>query len=560
MPTLREEPSDTEVISHKLLVRAGMIRKVAGGIYTYLPLAFRVLQKITQIVREEMDKAGGQEVGLPIVQPRELWDQSGRWQLYGDEMFRLKDRHQRDFCLGPTHEEVITAIVNADVHSYRDLPLLLYQIQDKFRDEIRPRFGLMRAREFIMKDLYSFDVDEDGLDISYRKMYFAYSAIFERLGLDFRVVEADSGAIGGNVSHEFIVLARSGESLVVYCDQCDYAANVEKAEAVFEPVETVTECPPLETVYTPGRKSVAEVTEFLGVDPARIIKTLIYMVDDVPHAILIRGDRELNEVKLKNYLQATEMFMAPEDMVKEITGASIGSVGPVGLKIKILADLEIQGMSDAFCGANRDDYHLAHVLPGRDFVPDAYADLRNVEAGDSCPRCRGELLATRGIEVGHIFKLGTKYSQAMDAGFLDEDGVKRHFVMGCYGIGISRVMAAAIEQKHDDDGIIWPMAIAPYQVIIVPVNVGDEQQVECAERLYRELQEAGVEVLYDDREERAGVKFKDADLIGIPLRITIGPKSLKQNKVEIKKRWEAESELVDQDKIVDVVLSLIGKA
>ncbi len=559
VPTLREEPSDTEVISHKLLVRAGMIRKVAGGVYTYLPLAFRVLQKINQIVREEMNRAGGQEVGLPIMQPRELWDQTGRWQLYGDEMFRLKDRHQRDFCLGPTHEEVITALVNAEVHSYRDLPLLLYQIQDKFRDEIRPRFGLMRGREFIMKDLYSFDVDEDGLEISYRKMYFAYTAVFERLGLDFRVVEADSGAIGGSSSHEFIVLARSGESVIVYCDQCDYAANVEKAEAVFEPVEKVEECPPLNAVPTPGKKSVADVVEFLGVDPARIIKTLICIVDDVPYAILIRGDRELNEVKLKNYLQASEIFLAPEDMVKEITGVGIGSIGPVGLKVKMLADLEIQGMGDAFCGANCEEYHLAHVLPGRDFNPDAYVDLRNVEAGDSCPRCRGELLATRGIEVGHIFKLGTRYSQAMDAGFLDEDGVKRHFVMGCYGIGVSRVMAAAVEQKHDENGIIWPMAIAPFQVIIVPVNVRDEQQVDYAEKLYQELKEAGVEVLYDDREERAGVKFKDADLIGIPLRITIGPKSLKQNKVEIKKRWEAESELVDQKRIVDAVLSLIDK-
>lgn len=556
IPTLREDPSDTEVISHKLLMRAGMIRKIAGGVYTYLPLGFRVLKKINQIVREEMDKAGGQELGMPIVQPRELWDQSGRWQLYGDEMFRLKDRHQRDFCLGPTHEEAITALVDGEVHSYRDLPLLLYQIQDKFRDEIRPRFGLMRGREFIMKDLYSFDVDEDGLELSYRKMYFAYSAIFERLGLDFRVVEADSGAIGGSSSHEFMVLAGSGESVVVYCDQCHYAANVEKAESTFEPAEHPVQCPAVEVVPTPGIKSVADVVQFLGVDSTRIIKTLIYIVDEVPYAVLVRGDRELNEVKLKNHLQGMEIFLAPEDMVKELAGAATGSVGPVGLKIKVLADLEIQGMSDAVCGANREGCHLAHVLPGRDFAPSAYLDLRNVEAGDPCPHCQGELRATRGIEVGHIFKLGTKYSKAMDAWFLDEEGNKRHYVMGCYGIGISRVMAAAIEQKHDENGIIWPMSIAPFQVIIVPVNARDEQQMNSAVDLYQKLQQAGVEVLLDDREERAGVKFKDADLIGIPLRITIGPRSLKQGKVEIKKRWETESELVDQSSIVEMIHAL----
>ncbi len=558
-PTLREDPSDTEVISHKLLMRAGMIRKTAGGVYTYLPLGFRVLKKINQIVREEMDRAGGQEVGLPIVQPRELWDQSGRWQLYGDEMFRLKDRHQRDFCLGPTHEEVITALVDGEVHSYRDLPLLLYQIQDKFRDEIRPRFGLMRGREFIMKDLYSFDVDEDGLEISYRKMYFAYSAIFERLGLDFRVVEADSGAIGGSSSHEFMVLAGSGESVVVYCDQCHYAANVEKAETVFNPVEQPPECARAEVVLTPGIKSVKDVVDFLDVAEARIIKTLIYIADEEPFAVLIRGDRELNEVKLKNYLSASELFMAPEDMVKEITGVAIGSVGPVGLNIKVLADLEVQGMTDAVCGANRPESHLIHVLPGRDFTPDACVDLREATAGDPCPHCQGELQATRGIEVGHIFKLGTKYSKAMDAWFLDEDGIKRHYVMGCYGIGISRVMAAAIEQKHDENGIIWPMSIAPFQVIIVPVNRRDEEQMGFAEHLYEELQDAGVEVLLDDREERAGVKFKDADLIGIPLRVTIGPKSLKQGKVEIKKRWEAESEMIDQTSIKELILTLTGK-
>ncbi len=558
-PTLREDPSDTEVISHKLLVRAGMIRKVAGGVYTYLPLGLRVLKKINQIVREEMDKAGGQEVGLPIIQPREIWERSGRWQLYGDEMFRLKDRHQRDFCLGPTHEEVITNLVDSEVHSYRDLPLLLYQIQDKFRDEIRPRFGLMRGREFIMKDLYSFDVDDDGLEASYRKMYLAYSAIFERIGLDFRVVEADSGAIGGDVSHEFMVLASSGESVVVYCENCEYAANVEKAEAVTTEVHIQQECEAVEVIATPGLKSVEEIAQFLGVEPSKVIKTLIYVVDDQPYAILIRGDRELNEVKLKNHLQGSEVFMAPEDMVKELTGVSVGSLGPIDLNIKVLADFEIKGMVDAVCGGNRSECHLINVLPGRDFSPAAYLDLRNVEKGDPCPHCQSELQETRGIEVGHIFKLGTKYSKAMDAWFLDEEGIKRHYVMGCYGIGISRVMAAALEQNHDEYGIIWPMAIAPFQVIIIPVNIRDDRQNKLAEYLYQSLLASGVEVLLDNREERAGVKFKDADLIGIPLRITIGPKSLKIGKVEIKKRWETENEMVDQDSIIDLILRLTDK-
>jgi len=560
-PTLREEPSEAETISHRLLFRAGMIRKTAGGIYTYLPLGYRVIKKIINIVREEMDRAGGQEVGLPIVQPAELWMQSGRWLVYGDEMFRLKDRHQRDFCLGPTHEEVITDIVNHEVHSYRNLPLLLYQIQNKYRDEIRPRFGLMRGREFIMKDLYSFDVDEDGLELSYRKMYEAYCRVFDRLGLDYRVVEADSGAIGGNVSHEFIVLADTGESTVVFCDTCQYAANVEKAESVPEPRGDREEASPVQKVHTPGQRTIQDLCAFLGLPQHRQVKTLVYVADGRPVVALVRGDREVNEIKLKNHLGANQVEMAGESVVRELTGAGFGSLGPVGLNLQVYADREVALMSNLVCGANEDDYHYINVNPGRDFQPAAYIDLRNAQEGDLCPVCReGRLKQTRGIETGHIFKLGTKYSEKMDATFLDEKGKERPMVMGCYGIGISRTMAAAIEQNYDEDGIIWPIAIAPFQVIIIPVNVKNREQMQVAESLYSEMQKAGLEVIMDDRDERAGVKFKDADLIGIPIRITIGPKSLQAGQVEVKKRWEKDFEMVEIDQALAKVRAIISAA
>lgn len=560
MPTLREDPSDAEVISHKLLLRAGMIRKTAQGIYTYLPLAQRVLRKIAEIVREEMDRQGGQEVGLPIVQPRELWELSERWWLYGKEMFRLKDRHERDFCLGPTHEEVITDLVASEVRSYRELPLLLYQIQDKFRDEIRPRFGLMRCREFIMKDLYSFDVDEDGLEISYRKMYFAYNRVFQRLGLDYRVVEADTGAIGGNVSHEFIVLAASGESLVVFCDTCEYAANVEKAECLAPGEKEEAEMLSLTKVATPGMKTVQEVARYLKKDPDLIMKTLIYLVDDQPYAVVVRGDREVNEVKLKNHLKANEVVLAREEQVKQLLGVSFGSIGPVRLGLPVVADLEVKFMRNAYCGANEEGYHFMNVNPGRDFEPRLYVDIRQAQAGDRCPRCGGTLAETRGIEVGHIFKLGTKYSEKLGAEFLDEEGRKRPMIMGCYGIGISRTMAAAVEQNYDENGIIWPIPIAPYHVIVVPVNIDDLEQRRQAEKIYEELLQDGIEVLFDDRDERAGVKFKDADLIGIPIRVTVGPRSLKAGKVELKLRWEKESELVDTAEVKPKVREIIAKA
>jgi prolyl-tRNA synthetase len=556
-PTLREVPSEAEIISHQLLLRAGFIRKASGGVYTYLPLAYRVIKKIENIVREEMDRAGGQEVLMPIMQPAELWQKSGRWEVYGDEMFRLQDRHKRYFALGPTHEEIITTLVDGDVHSYRDLPLLLYQIQNKYRDEIRPRFGLMRGREFIMKDLYSFDIDDEGLDVSYQKMYHAYNQIFTRLGLKYRVVEADSGAIGGNESHEFMVLADSGEAEIVYCDNCDYAANVEKAVCIAGKAAIEGDLLPMEKIHTPGQRTIQDLTDFLKIGKDEQIKTLMYDADGELIAAILRGDRELNEIKLKNVLGCNELVMADEENVRRSSGAGFGSLGPVGMDVKIYADLEVAAMKNFACGANEDDYHFKNVNLGRDFVPEAILDIRNAVAGDPCPLCQAELKMLRGIEVGHIFKLGTKYSDVMGATFRDQNGQSLSFVMGCYGIGISRTMAAAVEQNSDENGIIWPIPIAPYHVIVVPVNSNNEEQIQAANSIYKILEQEGLEVLIDDRDERAGVKFKDADLIGIPVRITIGPKALQENKVEVKKRWEKEVELVEIDKVRERVLDII---
>ncbi len=558
-PTLREVPSEAEIISHQLLLRAGFIRKASGGVYTYLPLAYRVIKKIENIVREEMDRAGGQEVLMPIMQPAELWQKSGRWEVYGDEMFRLQDRHKRYFALGPTHEEIITTLVDGDVHSYRDLPLLLYQIQNKYRDEIRPRFGLMRGREFIMKDLYSFDIDDEGLDVSYQKMYHAYNQIFTRLGLKYRVVEADSGAIGGNESHEFMVLADSGEAEIVYCDNCDYAANVEKAVCIAEKAETKGDLLPMEKIHTPGQRTIQDLTDFLKIGKDEQIKTLMYDADGELIAAILRGDRELNEIKLKNALGCNELLMANEEDVRRSSGAGFGSLGPVGMNVKIYADLEVVTMKNFTCGANEDDYHFTNVNLGRDFVPEAILDIRNAVPGDPCPLCQEQLKLLRGVEVGHIFKLGTKYSDVMGATFRDQNGQSCPFVMGCYGIGISRTMAAAVEQNSDENGIIWPIPIAPYHVIIVPVNSNNEEQAQAANSIYKILEQEGLEVIIDDRDERAGVKFKDADLIGIPVRITIGPKALQENKVEVKKRWEKEVELVEIDKARERVLDIIRR-
>ncbi len=557
-PTLREVPSEAEVISHQLLLRAGFIRKASGGVYSYLPLAYRVLKKIMNIIREEMDNSGGQEIMMPIIQPKELWEQSGRWELYGDEMFRLSDRHDRFFALGPTHEEMITTIVKNDIHSYRGLPLLLYQIQNKYRDEIRPRFGLMRGREFIMKDAYSFDIDGGGLESMYQVMMQTYNRIFARFKLKFRMVEADSGAIGGNESHEFMVLAESGENEIVYCSACDYAANVEKAEAADIALEFCNEEElPLEKMSTPNKRTIEEVSKFLNVKENRIIKSLLYFADSNPIMVLCRGDRDINEIKLKNVVGSKELTLADDGTANQILGASFGSLGPKDVNLPIYADLEVKYMQNAVCGANENGYHLINVNQKRDLSDMFFADLRNVAAGDQCPNCSQNLFSIRGIEVGQIFKLGLKYSEALDANFLDSEGNTRHMIMGCYGIGVSRTMAAAVEQNYDDDGIIWPLSIAPYQAIVIPVNVKNEEQMQTAVLIYEELLVLGIEAILDDRDERAGVKFKDADLIGIPLRITIGPKSLQSNQAELKVRWEKEISLVPIAGIVEKVKTIL---
>ena len=559
VPTLREVPAEAETISHQYLLRAGMIRRIAAGIYTYLPLAQRVLEKIEEIVREEMNKQGGQELKMPTLHPAELWQESSRWDAYGRELFRLRDRHERDYCLGPTHEEVITDLVRREVNSYRQLPLLLYQIQTKFRDEIRPRFGLMRGREFTMKDLYSFDRDQDGLDVSYQKMYDAYSAIFRRCALKFRVVEADTGAIGGTDSHEFIVVADTGEDEIIYCEACDYAANVERAVAALAGEEDIAEpLKDLKLASTPGMTSIDDVVSFLGTEPQRLLKTLVYLAIDgeayKPVVVVLRGDREVNEIKLQNHLGCMHLALADAQTVEEITQAPVGFAGPVGLKdVRIIIDAEVPTVVNGICGANRADYHWINVNPQRDFPPAEIMDLRRVAAGDKCHFCGNPLKSDRGIEVGHIFKLGTKYSVAMDATFLDEAGRKKPMVMGCYGIGIPRTMAAAIEQNHDENGIIWPLSIAPYQVVIIPVNSKNAEHMELAEDLYTRMNRVGIEVVLDDRDERAGVKFNDADLIGFPLRLTLGPRSLKEGKVEIKDRATGKVTLVEIGEAVAVI-------
>lgn len=559
-PTLRETPAEAEVVSHQLLVRAGFIRKAAAGVYTFLPMAWRVIKKIEAIVREEMDGEGGQEIMMPIIQPAELWLESGRWNVYGPELFRLKDRHGRDFCLGPTHEEIITDLVRGEVSSYKQLPLLLYQMQNKYRDERRPRFGLLRGREFIMKDLYSFDKDEEGLDVSYWKMYGAYSRIFRRCGLKFRPVEADSGAIGGNDTHEFMVLADSGEALVVYClrESCGYAANVERA--VSPPDNPVgTEQPkPVEMADTPGMRTVEEVASFLGVSPKKLIKTLIYSTDRGPVAALVRGDRDVNETKLMKAVGAINLDLAGPEEIMSVTGSEPGYAGPVGLKgAKIVADEEVLSLSGAVAGSNRKHCHLLNVSPGRDFSPDLVADIRVVRAGDPCPSCGEALVGARGIEVGQVFKLGIKYSKVLGAAFLDEKGQSRPIVMGCYGIGITRTMAAAIEQNYDQNGIIWPASIAPFHVVVIPVSIKDEQQAGMAERVYRKLLDAGIEAIMDDRNERPGVKFKDADLVGYPVRITVGSKAVSSGELEVRLRRDGGTMTVPEEDMVKRVSQLL---
>ncbi|HZS10698.1 MAG TPA: proline--tRNA ligase [Nitrospirales bacterium] len=536
IPTLREDPGEAEVVSHRLMLRAGMIRKTAAGIYTYLPLGLRVIRKIEQIIREEMNRAGAQEVLMPIASPAELWQETGRWSFYGKELFRFKDRHERDFCLGPTHEEVITDIIRREVRSYRQLPLNCYQIQTKFRDEIRPRFGLMRGREFIMKDAYSFDRDEDGARESYKKMYDAYHRIFTRCGLTFRAVEADTGLIGGSSSHEFMVLADTGEETIVYAEGGSYAANVERAEAAAPPSGATEPARPLRKVPTPGARTVEEVTKFLKIQPDKLVKTLLYKTAEGPVAVLIRGDHQVNEIKLKKLLGVTDLEMADDKTVFESTGAPTGFLGPAGSRVKrIVADQAVKGMTNVVCGANEKDAHFVDANPDRDFTVERYADLRNAQAGDPSPRGDGTLRTTKGIEVGHVFMLGTKYSQSMKATFLDAQGKEQLAVMGCYGIGVGRSAAAAIEQNHDAKGIIWPVPIAPFHVHLLPLSA-TERVSSTAETLYKQLTEAGIEVLLDDRDERAGVKLNDADLIGAPYQLIIGEKGLAQDAIELKER------------------------
>jgi prolyl-tRNA synthetase len=560
LETQKETPAEAEIVSHKLMVRAGLIRKLAAGLYNYLPLGFRTIRKIEQIVREEMDAANAVEVQMPILSPAELWQETGRWSKYGAELFRVKDRHEREFALGPTHEEVITDIVRKSIRSYRQLPINLYQLHTKFRDEIRPRFGIMRAREFIMKDAYSFDRDEKSAEASYKKMFETYHRIFQRCGLRFKAVEADSGAIGGSFSSEFMVLAETGEEAIASCTQCAYAANTEKAQGKLGEPNTA-EAPQERTlVPTPGKHTVEEVAEFLKVPITRLAKTMLYASDGKIVVVVIRGDREVNEIKLKNVLNVTELMLATPEQIKRVTGAPVGFAGPFDLKgvEKIVMDNSLEGASNLVSGGNQGDTHATGVTIGRDFTPDDVCDVRVAQAGDRCPLCGEAMTIERGIEVGHVFKLGTKYSQAMKATFLDEEGKEQYCVMGCYGIGISRIAAAAIEQNHDEFGIQWPMPLAPYQVVLLPVAHKDPKAMEMAEAVYSELRAAQVEVLLDDRDERAGIKFKDADLIGIPLRLTFG-KSVAENKIELKRRDQKEPELVMRSEIVQRVKALCAE-
>lgn len=554
-PTLREVPAEAEVVSHQLMLRAGFMRKAAGGIYTYLPLAWRVLKKIERIVREEMDAKGSQELLMPIVQPAEIWQESGRWDVYGAEMFRLQDRHNRCFCLGPTHEEMVTTLIRGDVRSYRQLPLSVYQIQNKYRDERRPRFGLMRGREFIMKDAYSFDRDEAGLDKSYQDMYDAYTNIFTRCGLNFRPVEADSGAIGGSGSHEFMVIADSGEAEIVFCTSCDYAANVEKAELF--PLEAQEEAMlTKEEVVTPDCKTIADVCAYLKLPVDHSVKAVAYNSEKGLILCFVRGDHEVNEIKVINTCGVIDLEMATEEQLAA-AGTVGGYMGPVGIenkKVIVVVDATVMKMHNVCCGANKEEYHFINVNPGRDFTPTYVADIRLIQEGDPCPHCGGEVSKARGIEVGQVFKLFTKYSSALKATYLDENGKEQPMVMGCYGVGVSRTMAAAIEQNYDDNGIIWPIEIAPYHVLVVPVNTKDEASAAKAEEIYMQLKKVGLETVIDDRNERPGVKFKDADLIGYPLRVVVGPKTLTEGKLEVKIRKTGEIRYLplDGDYVQDI--------
>lgn len=563
IPTLREVPTEAELISHQLLLRAGFIRKLAAGVYIYLPLMQRVIEKFTRIVREEMNKSGAIEITMPVLHPAEVWQDSGRYETQGKELMRLKDRHMHDMVLGPTHEEIVTYLLRGELKSYKQLPINLYQIQVKFRDEIRPRFGLMRGREFIMKDAYTFDADEESFNRSYQNMVDAYFAIFKRAGLDTRKVESDTGAMGGKAAHEFMLIVDTagGEEIIMFCDRCEYAANIEKA--VFreaDPPMQDKELLEAKEVDTPNASTIEDVTAFLKVDAKCLVKTLIYLADGKPVAALVRGDRELNLIKLLNHLKADQLEIAPAPVVEEVTGCQVGFAGPIGLKdIPLVLDSEVLRLKNFVVGANKDDKHIVNVNIDRDFHATSAADIISAQEGELCPLCDGHLVARRGIEVGNTFMLGTKYSESMGAGFLDAEGNEKPFIMGSYGIGITRTPQAVVERYHDSNGIIWPKNIAPYLVEIIPLNYEKEEHKNLAEQIYNELVNNDIDCLLDDRPERAGVKFHDADLVGIPLRIVIGDKSLKQGKVELGLRGEEEVIKTDVADVLAQVKRLLGR-
>lgn len=558
-PTLRELPADAVVVSHQYMLKAGMMRKVGNGIYSFLPLAWRSIQKVEKIIREEINKTGAQEIMMPIVQPAELWQKTGRWDVFGPEMFKLKDRNEREYCLGPTHEELVTSLIQMDTTSYKQLPVSVYQIQNKYRDEKRPRFGLMRSREFIMKDGYTFDADEEGLDKQYKLMYDAYSRIFTRCGLTFRPVIADSGAIGGSGSHEFEVLADSGEADIVYCENCDFAANIEAVNplTIKSDIHNDKE---KEIVETPGQHTIEMVCDFLHAPVKQSVKAVVYNVDGLVVLAMVRGDHEVNETKIQHIYNAINVDMASDEDLKKV-GLTAGYISPIGLKrtkeFDILVDPTVMEMQDACCGANEKDKHYIHVNPARDFKDVRVETIRQIEEGDACPHCGGKIVRCRGIEVGQVFKLGTKYSEALHATFLDNQGKSHPFVMGCYGIGVTRTVAASIEQNHDADGIIWPVAIAPYEVVIVPANNKSEEVMAAAKKLYDSMEDSRDEVVLDDRNERAGIKFKDADLIGYPVRVTIGKKWQQSGSVEIKIRRSGEVVEVPLEEAKDKVLEIL---
>lgn len=558
-PTLRELPADAVVVSHQYMLKAGMMRKIGNGIYSFLPLAWRSIQKVEKIIREEINKTGAQEIMMPIVQPAELWQKTGRWDVFGPEMFKLKDRNDREYCLGPTHEELVTSLIQMDTTSYKQLPVSVYQIQNKYRDEKRPRFGLMRSREFIMKDGYTFDADEEGLDKQYKLMYDAYTRIFTRCGLTFRPVIADSGAIGGSGSHEFEVLADSGEADIVYCENCDFAANIEAVDPLTVKCDIHND-KEKELVETPGQHTIEMVCDFLHAPFAQSVKAVVYNVDGLVVLAMVRGDHEVNETKIQHIYNAINVDMASDEDLKKV-GLTAGYISPIGLKrtkdFDILVDPTVMEMQDACCGANEKDKHYIHVNPARDFTDVRVETIRQIQEGDVCPHCGGKIVRCRGIEVGQVFKLGTKYSEALHATFLDNQGKSHPFVMGCYGIGVTRTVAASIEQNHDDDGIIWPVAIAPYEAVIIPANNKSEEVMAAAKKLYEDMEDGRDEVVLDDRNERAGIKFKDADLIGYPVRVTIGKKWQQSGCVEIKIRRSGEVVEVPLEEAKDKVLEIL---